>query len=93
MMVWVIRVPVPMFICMLLFGWTIRMVGGHWDLADARIQCWLAATATTVLTFGGLWLDEQWSAALIGLALLHVALTTLCVPCFRWFAKPMLLRH
>ena len=83
MMTWAVRFPAPILITFLALGWAVRGLSAQWDLADIRVQCLVVAVASSLLTFGALWLEDLWSLPLLGLAAAHVAMTVAAVPCVR----------
>ena len=77
--VWAVRFPRPVFVSYLVLGWTVQALAGYWDATDRWIQWVIASCASAVMTLGFLWLDDLWSLRLLGLAAVHVAITSLAV--------------
>lgn len=82
---WAIRCPTQLILGYLACGWLIQVLATQWDIDEGRIQSVVALVASSGMTFGALWLEDLTSLPLIGLALIHVALTTLSVPLVRSF--------
>ena len=87
MVLWAVRFPAQVFASYLAGGWAIRTISTRWDVTDLRVQCVIAALAGGVMRVWGLWLDNLWSVALLGLASLQALLTGCCVPGVRWLFK------
>jgi hypothetical protein len=74
-----VRVPIPIAFGYVIGGWVLRTAGSRWDLGDRRVQCLAASGLSAVLTLGMLWLEDEWSLALVGLASVRVFLTALVI--------------
>lgn len=83
MLPWAIRFPTQLVLGYLACGWLVRVLATQWDTDEGRIQSALVLVVSSGMTFGVLWLEDLTSLPLIGLALIHVALTTLSVPVMR----------
>ena len=77
---WTVRWVVPVTMGYLAIGGVGSFVGRQWDATDRRIEGLLVAAASVWLTLGALWLEGLWSARLIALAGIHVAVTCVVVP-------------
>ena len=87
LMAWAVRFPVQIFVCCLALGGTMRTLGRHWDATDLRVQTVMVGFASLALTAGALWLDDLGSLPLLGLAVAHIAVTILAVPCARYLGE------
>ena len=82
--VWAIRCALPILISYVVVGWLVYVVATQWDATDLRVQVLLVSLASVLTTMMLLWLDEQWSLALLGSTIVRVAMTTFAFVCARW---------
>ena len=82
-MVWAVRFPGLVFAGYLALGWAVQASAKQWDATDPRIQNLLVGIASTLLTFGTLWLHDRWSFLLVGLASARVVMTCGALPLVR----------
>ena len=83
MTVWAIRTGWLFLPEYLLIGWIVRLTTIEWDVMDLRVQGSLLSAMACVLTLLHIWFENQWSSASVGLGLLHVASTLICLPLLR----------
>lgn len=87
MMPWLTRATLPLGLGYLMCGAMVRLAATRWDVADARVQLTLVVVASTFMTLGAMALAGLCSLPVVGLAVLHVGLTALCVPLIRYFSR------
>ncbi len=72
---WAARVAAHLALAYLLTGWVVRLIAGHVDTQDWRVQIALAAAGCGLVTFGALWIEGRWSVGLLGLAIMRTLVT------------------
>ena len=74
-MCWVARDPVPIGLAYGVVGWVTQLLMQEWDLGDPRLACGVVAAACAAMTLGLLWLEDLWSAVMIGWFMIRVTVT------------------
>ena len=77
---WSVRASWAILLVWCLFGWCVSRVSQRWDLTDRRVQCVVCGVGSLFLTFITLWFDDLFTFPLLGLAVVHAAMTSLSVP-------------
>ena len=76
---WAVRFAGPLFIAYLGVGRTLRFLADQWDTTDLRVECLIVSAVALALTGGLVWLDDLWSPPILGLTVIHVAVTCLAL--------------
>jgi hypothetical protein len=79
-MPWLTRATLPLCLGYLACGAMVRLAASRWDVADARVQLTLVVVASTFMTLVAMACSRALPLAVIGPAIMHVALTACCVP-------------
>ena len=85
MLPWLTRALVPLGAGYLVCAAAVRELSTTWDASDARLQLGVTAAASLLMTVGAMGLARASMWPVAGPALLHTALTALCVIGLRRF--------
>ena len=77
---WAVRHATTMLVSYACLAWAIGVLSRRWDVADPRVQGVLVGGMSWLFALVAAGMERQWSLPVLGLAMVHAALTSVLLP-------------